>query len=176
MNDQPLVNSISRTRCNVQSSGHATLQHRAFWISGHIHGRPHIGTNGVSCPPPWKNRWKIKKRKHAKKSSFLDGGGRWSDTSDDWLVKLMIIITVIIIDHYHSSRVSLFKFSKCSSPRAARGHRPPNQNPADALGYIIVRNHESRAKLRTRIKRCRLLPHYDISSWAEESVSNYPQP
>ena len=38
------------------------------------HGRPHIGANGVSWPP-WKNEWKIKKRKHAKKSSFLNGGG-----------------------------------------------------------------------------------------------------
>jgi len=36
----------------------------------HIHGRPHRGANGVSWPP-WKNGWKIKKRKHAKKSSFL---------------------------------------------------------------------------------------------------------
>jgi len=26
------------------------------------------------------------------------------------------------------------KFSTFSSPQAARGHRPPNQNPADALG------------------------------------------
>ena len=35
-----------------------------------MHGRPHIGANGVSWRP-WKNGWKIKKRKHAKKSSFL---------------------------------------------------------------------------------------------------------
>ena len=34
------------------------------------HGRPHIWANGVSWPP-WKNGWKIKKRKRAKKSSFL---------------------------------------------------------------------------------------------------------
>ena len=44
---------------------------------------------------PLKNR-KIK-RKHAKESSFLNGGWGWSDTSDDWLVKLMIYIIVIII-------------------------------------------------------------------------------
>ena len=74
--------------------------------------------------------------KTCKKSSFLNGRWGWSDTSDDWLVKLMMIIIAIIIDHYPSSRVSLFKFSKFSSPQAARGHwLPPNQNPADALVY-----------------------------------------
>jgi len=31
------------------------------------HGRPHIGANGVK----WKNGWKIKKQKHAKKCRFL---------------------------------------------------------------------------------------------------------
>jgi len=45
----------------------------------------------------------------------------------------MIIIIVVIIDHYPFSRVSLFRFSKFSLPQAARGHWPPNQNPADAL-------------------------------------------
>ena len=34
------------------------------------HGRPHTGANGVSWPPE-ENGWKINKRKHAKKSSFL---------------------------------------------------------------------------------------------------------
>jgi len=37
------------------------------------HERPHIGENGVSWPL-WKNEWKIIKRKHADKSSFLNGG------------------------------------------------------------------------------------------------------
>ena len=37
---------------------------------GCLNGRLHIGANGVSWPP-WKNGWKIKKQKHAKKSSFL---------------------------------------------------------------------------------------------------------
>jgi len=45
----------------------------------HLHGngRPHIEANGVSWPP-WKNGWKIKKRKHAKSSVFwmeCGGGG-----------------------------------------------------------------------------------------------------
>jgi len=33
------------------------------------HGRPHIGANGSA--DPWKNGWIIRKRKHAKKISFL---------------------------------------------------------------------------------------------------------
>jgi len=58
----------------------------------------------------WKNGWKIKKRKHARWG--------WSDTSDDWLVQLMIIIIVIIIDHYPSSRVSLFLYILRRSPNS----------------------------------------------------------
>ena len=34
------------------------------------HGRPHMGANGVSCPPSRKNGWKISKQKHAKKAFF----------------------------------------------------------------------------------------------------------
>jgi len=50
---------------------------RSFAAYGYIfstwlHGRPHIGANGQLTP--LKNGWKIKKRKHAKKSSFLNGG------------------------------------------------------------------------------------------------------
>jgi len=59
------------------------------------------------------------------KEQFPEWGVGWSDTSDDWLVKLMMIIIVIVIDHHPSSRVSLFKFSKFSSPQVARGHWPP---------------------------------------------------
>ena len=40
-----------------------------IWRVAYIHGRPHIGANGVSLPPG-KNGWKIKKRKHAKRAVF----------------------------------------------------------------------------------------------------------
>ena len=33
------------------------------------------------------------------KKQFSEWGVGWNDTSDDWLVKLMIII-IVIIDHY----------------------------------------------------------------------------
>ena len=56
-----------------------------------------------------------------KERSFLDGGGvGWSDTSDDWLVKLMIIIIVIIIDHCSSSRVSLFLYIFLKIPKFSK--------------------------------------------------------
>jgi len=45
--------------------------------------------------------------------------------SDDWLVKLMIIIIVIIVDHYPSSRVSLFKFSKFFFASGGKGAVTP---------------------------------------------------
>ena len=69
---------------------------------------------GVSWPP-WKNGWKIKKRKHAKKQ----GGRRYADR--------------IFIQIYFRMHHFVVKFSKFFSPQAARGHWPPNQNPADAL-------------------------------------------
>ena len=37
------------------------------------HGRPHIGANGVSCPPV-KMDEKLKSESMQKKSSFLNGG------------------------------------------------------------------------------------------------------
>ena len=82
-----------------------------------LHGRLHIRAKGVS----WKNRWKIKKRKHAKKSSFLCLGyilrairaGRCRErryTND------------IFIQIYFRMHHFVVKFS---SPQAARGHWPP---------------------------------------------------
>jgi len=40
------------------------------------------------------------KSENMQKGQFSEWGWGWTDTSDDWLVKLMIIIIVIIIDHY----------------------------------------------------------------------------
>ena len=67
------------------------------------------------------------KRENMQKEQFSEWGvGVGVKWYEWWLVtvKLMIIIIVIIIDHYPSSRVSLFKFSKFSSPQAARGIDP----------------------------------------------------
>jgi len=88
-------------------------------------GRPHIGANGVS----WKNGWKIKKQKHAKKGSFLClcyilraiGAGRCRERR---------YADHIFIQIYFRMHHFVVKFSK-KSPQAERGHWPPNQNPAD---------------------------------------------
>ena len=73
------------------------------------HGRPHIGANEVS----WKNGSKIKKRKHAKTAVFLNGlwgERRYAD---------QIFIQIYFRMHYF-----VVRFSKISSPRAARGIDP----------------------------------------------------
>jgi len=65
---------------------------------------------------PLENGWKIKKRKHAKRAVFWMGGG-----------------PQIYFRMYHF----VVKFSKFSSLQAARGHWPPNQNPANALDIYV---------------------------------------
>ena len=103
------------------SSSHKKLQPQ--------HGRPHTGANGVSWPP-LENGWKIKKRKHAKESNVLclcyilrairAGSCRERRYADH-----------IFIQIYFRMHHFVVKFSKFSSPQAARGHWPPNENPAD---------------------------------------------
>ena len=98
-------------------------------------GRPHIGANGVSWLP-WKNGWKIKKRKHAKKSSFLNGvWGKWYEW---WLIGHADAYSFIqMYFRMHHFVVSLKKFSM---PQVARGHWPPKENPADALVCMYTEN------------------------------------
>jgi len=79
------------------------------------------------------NGWKITKRKHAKRSSFLclcyilrairAGRCRERRYADH-----------IFIQIYFRMHHLVVKFSKFSSPQAARGHWPPNQNPEDVPG------------------------------------------
>ena len=81
-------------------------------------------------------KWmKIKRRKHAKNSSFLclcyisravrAGRCRERRYADH------IFIQIYFRMHYFVD-----KFSKFSSPQAASGHRPPSQNPADVPAQI----------------------------------------
>jgi len=70
---------------------------------------------------PWKNGWKIKKRKHAKKNSFLClcyilraiGAGRCRERR---YANRIFIQIYFRIHHFE------VKFAKFSSPQAARGH------------------------------------------------------
>jgi len=103
---------------------------------------------------PWKNGWKIKKRKHAKKSSFLNilrairaGKCRERSYADH-----------IFIQIYFRMHHFVVKFSKFSSPQAESGHWPPNQNPADPLSSAHVnlwRCRADRLPLRERSIRLR---------------------
>ena len=77
-----------------------------------------------SADPPWKNGWKIKKRKHAKKSSFLclrcllrairAGRCRERRYSDH-----------VFIQIYFRMHHFVIRFSKFSSPQAAGGIDSP---------------------------------------------------
>ena len=102
--------------------------------TGWMLGRPHIGANGVSWPP-WKNGWKIKQQNHAKTTSFLNGGEGWGECK----VRERRYADHIFIQIYFRVHHFVAKFSKKnSSPQAARGHWSPNQNPADALGWMLL--------------------------------------
>ena len=107
---------MSALSCRHSRYLHTQHQQRSI----HCHGPPHIGANGVSRSP-WKNGRKIKKRKHARKSSFLclcyilrairAGGCRERRYADHIFIQIHFRMHHFVV-----------KFSKFSSPQAARGH------------------------------------------------------
>ena len=86
-----------------------------------------------SGDPLEKNGWKIKKKKTRKKEQFSmfmlyfrairAGSCRERRYADH-----------VFIQIYFRMHHFVVMFSKFSSPQAARGHWPPNQNPADVPG------------------------------------------
>jgi len=93
----------------------------------------HLGQMGSADPM---GKWmKIKKRKHAKKSSFLClcyilraiGAGRCRERR---------YADHIFIQIYFRMHHFVVNFSKFSSPQVAMGHWPPNQHPADVPGWF----------------------------------------
>ena len=102
-------------------------------LSSFGHGRPHIGANEVSRPPG--KNGKIKKRKHAKKSSFLclcyilrairAGRCRERRYADHTFIQI-----------YFRMHHSVDKFSKfLHFRRQGSIDPPPDQNPADVSGF-----------------------------------------
>jgi len=91
-----------------------------------------------SAEPPWKNGWKNKKRKHAKKQFsmfmlyFESNQGRQVQRTALWWPHFFQIYRYFRMHHF------VVKFSKFSSPQAARGRWPPNQNPADVPVVTIT--------------------------------------
>jgi len=92
--------------------------------SGWAHWRPHIGANGVSWPPG-KMDEKLKSENMQKKSSFLClcyilraiRAGRCRERR--------FMLTTYLFRYYFRMLHFVDKFSKFSSPQAARGHWPP---------------------------------------------------
>jgi len=100
-------------------------------LGRHQHGRPHIGANGVSWPHPGKMDEKLKSENMQKRAClcYILRAIRAGRCRERRYADHIFIQTYFKMHHF------VVKFSKFSSPQAARGHWPPNQNPADALGH-----------------------------------------
>ena len=82
------------------------------------HGRPHIGANGLSWPP-WRNAWKNKKRKRAKKSSlgFYVYVIFWEQSGQEGVENGAMLTTYLF--RYTSFRSQIFKIFFASSDKGA---------------------------------------------------------
>jgi len=100
-----------------------------------MHGRPHIGANGVSWPP-WKYGWKTGENMQKEQFSEWWGGGEviWVMTgwSSWWWLLLLLLLIITLLREYLSSYFLSFL---CLGRQ--RGIDPPNQNPADALVLMV---------------------------------------
>ena len=89
---------------------------------------PHTGANGVSWPP-WKMDEKLKSENSQKRAVFYVYVIFWEQSGQAGVENGAMLTTFIQI--YFRMHHFVVKFSKLSSPQAARGQWPPNQNPAD---------------------------------------------
>ena len=121
----------------------------------------HIGANGVSWLP-WKNGWKIKKRKHAKKSSFpcicyilraiRAGRCRERRCADHIFIQMYFRIHHFVVE-----------FSKISSPPAAKGTLSPLTKilrtflPARSRGRVIQGDSDAVCSISMPVDFCRHL-------------------
>ena len=125
----PVTPVVNWSRAQSSPLQRASVTTYFIFISNRHHGRPHIGANGVSWPPPGKMDEKLRSE-NMQKSSFL------------CLCYILIAIRAgrcrerryadhIFIQIYFRMHHFAVKFLQFSLPQAARGHWPPNQNPAD---------------------------------------------
>jgi len=124
----PFISNASRRTSSfflrVQlSQPYVATGHASYSTVLSKNGRQQIGANGVSWPP-WNNGWETEKRKHTKKSSFL--------------CSCYILIAIradrcrerryadhLFIQIYFRMHHLVVRFSKFSSPQAAKGHWSP---------------------------------------------------
>ena len=100
----------------------------------HLHGRPYIGANGVSWPP-WKNGWKIKKRKHAKKRALFYVHVIFWEQSGQAGVENGAMLTTYLFRYTLECTISQSNFQNFLRLRRQRGIDPPSQNPADVPAH-----------------------------------------
>ena len=97
-----------------------------------VHGRPHMGANGVSWPP---GKMDEKLKSEIMQKSFLclcyilravrAGRCRERRYADHIFIQIYF-------------RMHHFENWKFSSPQVARGHWPPNQNPVDVPALVLL--------------------------------------
>ena len=95
------------------------------WMSiGKCHWRPHSAHRGKwSQLTPWKNGWKMKKRKHAKRAVFYVYIIFWEQSRQAG-VENGAMLTTLFIQIYFKTHHFVVKLSQFSSPQAARGIDP----------------------------------------------------
>ena len=87
----------------------------------------------------WKNEWKTKKRKHAKRAVFYVYVIFW-EQSGQADVENGAMMTTYSFRYTSQMHHFVVKYSKFSSPQAATwGHWPTNRNPADVPGRVCRR-------------------------------------
>jgi len=88
---------------------------------------------------PWKNGWKIIKRiKHAKRAVFYVYVIFWEQSGQAGVENGAMRTTYLV--RYTSECTILQSNFQKKLPQAARGHWPPNQNPADVPGFIVLQS------------------------------------
>jgi len=104
-----------------------------------VHGRPHIGANGVSYPPG-KMDEKLKSKNMQKRAVFYVYVIFW-EQSEQADVENGVMLTTYLFRYTSECIISLSNFQKEFSPRAARGHWPPNEILRTFLRGSLLYNH-----------------------------------
>jgi len=131
-----------------------TADDESLWEVYREHGRPHIGANGVSWPA-WKMDEKLKSENMQKRAVFYVCVIFWEQSGPAGVENGAMLTIYLYIQIYFRMHHFVVRFSKFSSPQAARGHWPPSQNPTDVPGREVVRSQyciETIARIELRLR------------------------